>query len=294
MGERFHHLSAGARSVFEEASDVVGRDVAALCFRAPPDELRDTRNAQIAVVVTGLAAYELASEWGFRPEVLAGHSVGELAAVVAAGCLDLTTGIRAVRERAELMGAVPTPGTMAAVGGVDPALLAQLCSSVRDTGQVAVAVYNSDANTVIAGDVHAVEAVVAAVKAEGGMARPLDVSHAFHSPLMEPMAAAWSDHVQTLPLRDPKVPIVGNVTAAPLRTASDVREELTAQVLSPVRWAQSLACLGALGVRAAVELGDTRVLAGFSRSATPPLKTISLGHPQGIRSLARLVEEGGR
>lgn len=290
MGERFFHLSGGAKAVFSTASEVLERDIAALCFRAPPDVLRDTTNAQVAVVVTGLAAYEVAAEMGFNPDVVAGHSVGELAAIAVAGCLDLPDVLLAVQRRAELMGALPRVGGMAAIGGIGETRLAELCERAAEVGRVGIAVHNSDTNVVVSGDVDGVSAVCDAVRAEGGKATVLEVSHAFHSPLMTPVAAPWAEYLDGVAFRDPKTPVIGNVSGQPLHTAADVCTELADQVVRPVRWADSLRRLSAMGVELAVELGDTRALTGMSRNVTPPLETISLGDPKGLRALAQAVE----
>lgn len=286
MGEHFRNLSRRARAVFELASDVLDRDVEALCFRSTPEVLRDTRNAQVAVVVTSLAALEVAREIGFSADVVAGHSVGEMAALVAAEVVDAETGIRATARRAQMMGAMPPVGGMCAVLGLTSDQLEEICESASTVQScVVVAVHNAPQNIVLSGDLEALGVAVGAVRREGAKVRPLDVSHAFHSPLMAPVAAQWEEYLATLELRDPAVPLVGNVSARLLTTASEVRAELGEQLTRAVMWSQTIETLRSSGVSLAVEVGDSRVLAAFSRNAMVPLRTLSLVEPRSMRAL---------
>lgn len=287
MGERFRNLFAGARDVFALASDVLGRDMEVLCFRSSPEVLRDTRNAQVAVVVTGLAALEVARDVGFEPDLVAGHSVGELTALIAAGAASVEAGLRATATRAELMGALPRGGSMCAVLGLTSAELDELCGSVSTSqAPVVVAVHNAPKSVVVSGEAGAVGSVMAAAKSLGAKCRQLDVSHAFHSPLMTPVAAQWRDYLAELDLHDPVVPIVGNVSAQALTTASDVRAELADQLTSAVLWRQSVENMRDSGVTLALEVGDSRTLAALARNAEPALRTLSLAEPRTLRALS--------
>jgi [acyl-carrier-protein] S-malonyltransferase len=289
MGERFHHLSARARAMYDEASSVLGRDVTELCFRGTPDELRDTRNAQVAVVVTNLAAYELLVESGRRADIVAGHSVGELSALAVAGCLDLAEVVLTVRERASLMSAVEVPGTMAAVTGLDADRVEALCSEADET--VVAAAYNSLTNTVVSGTSAGVAAVVEGARRSGGRVSPLPVSHAFHSPLMAPALAAWDQHVRGLTFRDPHTPIVTNVSGTLTRDGQEIRQAIIDQLTKAVQWRRTMSTFRAARVETVIEAGHSRFLTGLARDTADAVPTVSLLHP---RTLAGLLSAGVR
>lgn len=288
MGEQLFHVSSRARALYGFASEVLDLDVAALCFRAPPAVLTDTRNAQIAITVTNLAAHEVLLEAGISSDIVAGHSVGELSAVVAAGCLDLTDGLRAVARRAELMGSVTVPGAMVAVTGCPRSRAAAVCDDVAgSTGPVVVAVVNSDVHLVVSGADGAVEEVVRRLREPGVRTQRVAVSHAFHSPLMAPVVGEWRRYLGGLRFADPRVPVVTNVTGEVLESGSSVRDALVAQVTAPVRWRDCLVTMVRRGVETAVETGDSRFLARFSRRVDPPLPTMTVAGAAWPRRPAR-------
>ena len=296
MGEWFHHRSARARELFRRAGDVLGRDMAELCFRAPASELRDTRQAQVAMVVHSLAGHEVLDEHGWTPDIVAGHSVGELTAAIVAGALGFEVGLQAVARRAELMASVPEAGAMTAVVGLAPEAVAGLCEERAGDGldrdasgshRVVVAVTNSATNTVVSGSVDGIEAVEHAARDRGARVSRLPVSHAFHSPLMEPAAAAWAAHLAEVPLAAPRVPVVVNATGRPVTDAASLRSALAGQMTGRVRWHESLLTLRAMGVSTAVEVGDTRVLTAFARGVGGGLRALSLSDRRTLGALQK-------
>jgi [acyl-carrier-protein] S-malonyltransferase len=275
MGQSLHDSHDEARSVFVQASEATGIDVAALCFESSEEELRRTENAQLALYTCGLAAWEsLRAESGLKPAAFAGHSVGEYAAVVAAGALDVGDGARLVRRRGEIMAGAGKgrPGTMAAVLGLERAALEQVCQDVADKGVCVIANDNSPGQLVISGDVDAVQAA-SALAGERGAKRvlPLNVSGAFHSPLLADAAREMGVALRAAPFGDhaQRVPVYANVTAAKVTAATEWPSLLESQLVSPVRWTESVRAMVADGVKTYVECGAGEVLCGLLRRIEP-------------------------
>lgn len=287
MGEKLFHLSARVRSFYRDASDMLGMDVAALCFRAPPAVLTDTSNAQIAVTVTNLASYELLREADAPADLVAGHSVGELSAVAAAGSVATDEVLRAVALRAELMGSLGPGGVMQAVTGCSAATVEATCAEVTGLGPAVVAVYNTDRHVVVSGSEAAVDEVVRRLRRPGVRVARVAVSHAFHSPLMAAVVDEWRAHLDKLTFARPTVPIVANITGEILEEADAVRDALVAQVVAPVRWAGCLATIAAYGVDTVVEAGDSRYLARYVRQVTPLVRTMPLLAATGLAPAGR-------
>lgn len=276
-GHDLFQAAPAARSVFQKADAVLGFPLSELCFRGPEPELLQTVNAQPAILVTSLAFLAAALEGGAlrrRPAFLAGHSLGEYTALVAAGALDFEPALALVRRRAQLMqeAGEREPGVMAALVGLDEDKVEEVC---RRAGAEPCN-YNAPGQTVIGGRPDAVERAAALAKQFGGRALPLSVSGAFHTSLMRPAADEFAAAVDACPLRHPAIPVVANASAEPLTTAEAVREELKQQLLRPVLWRQSTARMVEAGVTTFVEVGPGRVLAAMLKRAGPALKAISL------------------
>jgi [acyl-carrier-protein] S-malonyltransferase len=287
MAQDLYQEFPAVRSLFQQADGALGLPLSRLIFEGPAEELTDTANAQPAIFLASLACLLAALETGAvqrRPAFVAGHSLGEYTALVAAGALDFVEGLRLVRRRGELMAAAgrERPGTMAAIMGLEPERLAELC---RRSG-AEVCNYNSPQQTVIGGSLEAVEEATRLAREAGGRAMPLQVSGAFHTSLMAPAAAELARAIEAAAIRDPMIPVVGNVGARPLATAGELREELTAQLTSPVRWQQTLEAMAAAGVDTFLEVGPGRVLSGLVRRTLPEARAISL---DGVESLRALV-----
>lgn len=272
--------SPAARRTFEEADDVLGFALSHLCFGGPEETLTDTINAQPGLLAAGIAALRALNEKGgadlredladSAPNALAGHSLGEYTALVAAGSLTYADGLRLVRTRGRLMKEAGTrsPGLMAAVLGLDEAQVAVLCAEAVDSsgGVAQVANDNCPGQVVISGDRLGMEAAMAALTAAGAKkVMPLAVSIAAHSPLMASVAADFRAAIAATPVRPPALPVYANTTAAPLTSAAAVRAELEAQLTGSVRWTQSIQAMAAAGIQRFVEVGPGEVLTGLVR-----------------------------
>lgn len=256
-----------ARETFEQANDALGFDLAGLCFNGPDEELKLTANTQPAILTHSIAALRvLQQETGLRPDLVAGHSLGEYSALVCAGALDFADAVRTVRERGRFMQeAVPVgQGAMAAIIGLDSALLQQVCDEAAEDGVVAPANFNSPGQVVIAGHAAAVERAVTLARERGAKrALPLPVSAPFHCPLMQPAADRLAAVLEKVEIGELQVPVVTNVEAKVNRDAGRVRRLLVEQVCAPVRWEESVACLVTEGVDRFIEIGPGKVLAGL-------------------------------
>jgi [acyl-carrier-protein] S-malonyltransferase len=272
MGRAFHDASAAARAVFARADEVLDFSVSGLCFEGPTAALRRTENAQPALFTVSSAACALLRSRGVVPVAVAGHSVGEYAALAAAGALTFEDGLRLVRRRGELMAeaAARRPGAMAAIIGLPAEEVERLCADAGSVGTVDVANENAPLQIVVSGDESAVERVIElAEQFDGVLAVPLDVAGAFHSRLMAPAAQQFSEYLSEAPVRSPRIPVVANVTADYVRSPAAIREALRRQLDGRVRWSASVQRLVADGAAGFVEVGPGRTLARLARLAVP-------------------------
>jgi [acyl-carrier-protein] S-malonyltransferase len=289
MGRDLFEQSAAARAVFEAVDAACGRAVSRLCFEGPDEALKRTENAQPALFAVSVAALAGCREVGLEPAAAAGHSVGEYAALVAAGAFTAEAGARLVKARGEAMAdaAGRRAGTMAAVLGPDAATVEASCLQVVNEGVVVPANYNAPGQIVISGEVPAVEAASALLKQRGARrVVPLAVSGAFHSPLMEPAAAVLKGVLELTDVHEPRLPVVANVTADYVRTAADVRQSLAAQVAGPVRWVETVERLAGDGYAVFIECGPGNVLAGLIKRIAPEAVVLSAGDVAAVRDAA--------
>lgn len=278
-----------ARAALDEMDEALGEKLSALCFDGPIEELTLTANAQPAILGTSIACLRaLESVTDARPAFVAGHSLGEYSALVAAGSLQLAAAVRLTRLRGRYMQeAVPTgEGAMAAVMGLDRATLEGLCAQAAESEVVSPANFNAPGQIVIAGNKSAVERVSAAVAAAGGKAVALKVSAPFHCALMTPAALRLAGDLEAADLRRPQVPVVTNVGAEPVTDPSAIRELLVRQVSSPVRWEECVRALVALGVRTFVEVGPGKILQGLVKRMDKSLRTFGVSDAADARKLA--------
>jgi [acyl-carrier-protein] S-malonyltransferase len=295
MGKALYDASAAARRVFDQADEVLGFPLSRLCFHGPADELEDTINAQPAILTVSIAALEALkerlAEAGHKvdPAVVAGHSLGEFSALVAAGVMDFPSGLQLVRERGRLMkeAGEASPGGMAAVIGLDAETLTALCHDASNGGVITVANDNCPGQTVISGEVAALLRAMEMAKQRGAkrVAR-LGISIASHSPLMARASAGLGDVIARLPMLTPQVPVVANVTGTAMLSVEDVRQELAHHVERPVNWTRSVAEMVNGGVTTFVEVGPGQVLSGLIRRINRDVITLSLadlGLPADVR-----------
>ncbi len=260
-----------AMETFASANAILGFDLAALCFEGPEETLKLTENAQVALFTASVAALRTwQSVSDITPVAVAGHSVGEYAALVAAGSLAFEDGLKLVRKRGELMrdAGLQTPGTMAAILGLDAEKARAACVEARAEGKglVAVANYNGGGQVVISGEPAAVERAGELAKESGAKrVMPLAVSGAFHSPLMVNAGDALFASLSTTPFRKPTFPLVANVDARYIHTPGDVTAGLTMQVSGAVRWEESMQLLVQDGINVMLEFGSGDVLCGLMK-----------------------------
>jgi [acyl-carrier-protein] S-malonyltransferase len=290
MGRALADAFPTARQTFEEANDALGFDLAELCFSGPEEQLRLTEFTQPAIFTVSVAALRVLAEAGATADYLAGHSLGEYSANVAAGTIDFAAAARTVRRRGQLMQeAVPAgQGAMAAILGMPAETVLVVCQDAsRDVGApVEPANMNSPEQTVISGATAAVERAIALAKERGARrAVLLQVSAPFHCSLMQPAQDALAPVLQGLPFLPAKVPVVVNVDAALVAEPQALRDALVRQVTGAVRWTQSMQLLIAEGVTSFVEVGPGKVLSGLLRQIDRSLKCAQAEDPESIEKL---------
>jgi [acyl-carrier-protein] S-malonyltransferase len=277
-GRDLYEASPAARRAFQRADGALGFSLSELCFHGPENILRQTINAQPAIMAVSLACLEAAREAGLLtegPAFAAGHSLGEYTALVAVGALDLEDGLRLVRERGRLMqmAGEERPGTMAAILGLDEETAAALC---RETG-AQVCNLNAPGQVVIGGTLAAVEAALNLARQRGARrAISLNVSGAFHTDLMTRAVKGMARALEGVALRDPRIPVLANGSARPLMSAGQVHDELLFQLDHPVQWQRSVEYMANAGVDTFIELGPGQVLSGLVSRIVPGARCLSI------------------
>lgn len=283
-GADLYESSPAARRVFHRADTALGFPLSQLCFEGPEDVLRQTINAQPAIIAVSLACLEAAREAGLlaeEPAFVAGHSLGEYTALVAAEALDVDDGLRLVRERGRLtqMASEERPGAMAALLGLDEEAATALC---YETG-AQVCNLNAPGQIVIGGTLAAVETALDLARQRGARrAIRLNISGAFHTDLMAPAVKGLARALEGVALRDPHVPVLANGSACPLTSARQVRDELLYQLDHPVQWQRSVEHMAGAGVDTFIELGPGQVLTGLIRRTVPEARLLNIDSMVGI------------
>ena len=290
---------SAAREVFEEADDALGFAISRLCFEGPAEELQLTENTQPAILTVSVAALRAAEAEGLpRPEFVAGHSLGEYSALVAAGALSLSDAVRVVRKRGRYMQeAVPVgAGAMAAILGACIETVEAACAEARQGGEVcSPANINSPGQIVIAGSAAAVERAIPILKERGAKrAVPLRVSAPFHCALMLPAQGRLAEDLKEIEFRDLSVPLVTNVDAAVIRTGAQARDSLVRQVSSPVRWRESVELLAREGVSTFVEVGPGKVLSGLVRQTAPQSRCLNVEDSASLKATRAALGDGAQ
>ena len=297
MGRDLADAFSPARQVFEEADTVLGFSLSSLCFEGPKEVLDDTVNTQPAIFVTSLAVLRVLEEEGkmqpsaaVAPAMVAGHSLGELTALVAAGAMEFAAGLRLVRERGRLMklAGERSPGGMAAVLKMGDDEVESACKEAAEqTGKpVQIANYNSPGQVVISGDQEALSRACELLRQRGGRRIiPLAVSIAAHSPLMASVAQEYRAAVDATPLRMPDLPVVANISGHPLLSVDEIRDELAGQLTWPVRWTASMRWMVEQGMTRFVEVGPKDVLSKLVKRIDRGLEAISVGDVASVQVL---------
>lgn len=291
MGRDLFELFAEARAVFESADEALETKLSELCFEGPDAVLTDTVNAQPAILIHSIAALAALTA-ALRPNLpepkfVAGHSLGEYSALVAAGALEFVDAVRLVRARGLAMkhAGEMRPGAMAAILGLDKSRVDEVCA---EAGNVQIANLNAPGQIVISGEKEALErALEMAKKAGAKRAIPLAVSIAAHSKLMRPAALEFSPAVQATPLKPAQIPVISNISATPLGDEAAVRDEMLSQLTSPVQWISSIQNMQAGGVEEFLEIGPKDVLTGLIRRIAPSAQALSLGDVAAISRLGQ-------
>ncbi len=293
MGQDLYDRYPSARAVFDEADASLGFSLSRLCFEGPADELTKTHNVQPAILVVSLACLKALEETAIAnlssPAFVAGHSSGEYTALVVAGVLSVTDAVLLVRERGRLMyeAGLKHPGSMLAIIGLDE-------ETVKDIGihsETEISNMNCPGQIVLSGDTQALAEADKLAKARGARALvPLKVSGAFHSVLMEPVIAEFSDIVSSFRFQPPVIPVISNVTARPLTDIDSVREELVKQLRNCIRWQGSVEYMMHNGVTTFYEIGPGRVLSSLIRRINSDLQTVNVS---GVEDIAQLACEEG-
>jgi [acyl-carrier-protein] S-malonyltransferase len=289
MGRSWATAHQEAASVFAEADQVLGMSLSLLCWEGPEEELQLTANLQPAILTASVAVQRVLARHHARPDLVAGHSLGEYSALVAAGSLAFSDALRLVRRRGELMQeAVPVgSGAMAAILGLEAEAVERLATEAAAGDVCTVANLNAPEQTVIAGHRQAVERAVALASERGAKrAFLLPVSAPFHCPLMAPARKALEPMLEATSFADPAVPVVTNVDALPVRTGEQARRALARQVDSPVRWVESVGWMAQEGgAERWVEVGPGSVLSGLVRRILPGAHPVAAGEADSLRDL---------
>lgn len=273
MARDVFEADSASRALLESADRILGFPLTRICFEGPDDELRQTKNTQPAIFLHSVVLFRAMD--GPRPAMVAGHSLGEYSALVAAGALDFEDALRLVRLRGELMqrAGEERKGTMAALVGPGPEAVEEICRAASAAGIVQPANFNSPGQIVISGSVEGVRRAMALAQ-EGGakLVRELVVSGAFHSPLMEGARDGLREALEKTTFRDAEVPVYANVTAEPVTRASALRDLLHRQLTSPVRWEQTIRNMVRDGAGEFIEVGPGKVLQGLLKRTEPAVR----------------------
>lgn len=292
MGAELAHSYPAADAVFQEADAALGRELRRLCFEGPEADLKQTENTQLAVLTCSVAALQVLKECGVVPNAVAGHSLGEYSALVAAGVIDFADALHLVHARASFMADAGKmqQGTMAAILGMETERLQELCDTTE--GTVNIANYNCPGQLVISGEVEAVNHVLERAKAEIGArrCRPLPVSGAFHSPLMAPAQRKFAASLESVAMQPPQVDVAMNVTGEFATDAEDIRHLLLQQITQPVQWEKTLRTLEKTGITHFVEVGPGKVLSGLVKRTLPESRALNV---EDVETLSLVTDEYG-
>jgi len=291
MGKDFAETYPVARETFEQADDLLGFSLSTMCWEGPEDDLNQTINTQPAVYVTSMAIWRVLQQEvpDIKPAWVAGHSLGEFTALTVAGAMSFEEGVQLVYKRSSLMQEAgdQNPGAMAALLGLDTDKVIELCQTVSDeTGKVVVlANDNCPGQAVVSGDIEAVERLVA-VASDAGAKRALvlAVSVAAHSPLMSSALPDFHKKLDATTLHEPQIPVYGNVSAAPLNTVADIRQELDHQLTQTVRWTESMQAIIEAGAETFIEVGSKDILSGLVKRIDRKKTRITLNTTEALKA----------
>ena len=284
MGKDLYETFPAAKQLFDEADRILGIPLSRICFEGPEEELRQTKNTQPAIFLHSMAVWNL-----LKPsdaEMAAGHSLGEYSALAAAEAFSFPDALKLVRRRGELMqkAGEENPGTMAAIVGLAPDVVVEVCKEAGSAGIIQPANFNSPGQIVISGSVSGVRKAMEIAKEKGAkLVKELVVSGAFHSPLMQPAKNKLKEVLDNIQLQDAKIPVYANVTATPVQKADEIRRLLFEQVTSPVRWEESVVNMNADGATKFVEVGPGKVLQGLVKRTIASAEVLGIDKAADIK-----------
>lgn len=280
----FDHTDLG-KHYLECANDIMQCDIQSIIFYGPKEKLKQTQYTQPAIYIVSVILGELLKEKGFTPNAVAGHSLGEYSALAVANAFDFETGLSLVKVRAENMAkaGATQEGAMAAIIGIEDKTVSELCSDYSGNGIVVAANYNSPRQVVISGSPEAVQSIMESAKASGArMTVQLNVSGAFHSPLMAPAREALADSLDSLEISDSLFPVFTNVDAKPITEGHEIKDSLIRQLENPVLWSKSILSMKDYGIESFTEVGPGKILQGINKRIDRKIAT------QGVESLEQL------
>ena len=286
MGQALVESRPELRHLYEEASKILGYDIATLCFEGPAEQLNNTEFTQPALLVTSMVALRALNP-AIKPAAVAGHSLGEYSALVAAGGLEFQEAVQLVQKRARFMAEAVPPGSglVAAVLGLATDAVKEACQEAQSEGVVSAANFNAPGQVVIAGEKAAVERAIELAKKKGcRRAMPLPVSVPVHTGLMKSAADRLAPFVASASITDLQIPLINNADAKALRTAAEIRESLIRQLPSSVLWEQSIRVMGEMGVTTFVEIGPGTVLTGLVKRIAPEATLCNVHNPESLET----------
>ena len=295
MGLELSQEYAAARATFDEADAILNRKLSQLCFGGPAEALKQTENTQLAILTCSVAALRVLDEHGIAPKAVAGHSLGEYSALVAANVLTFSDAVKLVEYRAQVMAEASQRQdcTMAAILGLDEATLQDLCEAASSAGVVQIGNYNCPGQLIISGDTAAVEQAMDSAKDAGARrCLQLEVSGAFHSALMAPAQEQLQSVINDFQFNNPSIQVAANVTGDFVQTADEVRRLLIAQVTSAVQWEKSTRTIGAAGISHFVEVGPGTVLSGMVRRTLPEAICLNVEDAKSLDKVMDIAYKG--
>jgi len=287
MGKALCEAHPELKQVYDEASEVLGYDIAALCFNGPAETLNLTEHTQPALLVSSIASLRALQPVTVTPTAVAGHSLGEYTALVAAGGLTYADAVGIVQKRGRYMAEAVPPGTgsVAALLGLDADSVKQACDEARSIGVVQAANFNSPGQVVIAGEKAAVERAIDVAKSKGcKKAVPLPVSVPVHTPLMQKAADRLAADLAAISWSDLRMPLINNAEAKPIVKAGEIQASLVRQLPASVQWEASVRAMAAMGVKTFVEIGPGSVLTGLIRRIVPEATTLNVNDPKSLEA----------
>lgn len=288
MGKDLYDTFDECRAVFDKANDIMGLDLKDICFNGPEEELKKTYITQPAIFVHSVAVYEVLKNKNFLPDYAAGHSLGEYSALTAAGTISFEDGLKLVKRRGELMyeAGVEKPGTMAAVIGMTPEKVYELCDSLNEYGVIQPANFNSPGQIALSGDVEAVKKAIDKAKEMGAKrAVELVVSGAFHSPLMESAQEGLKSVLEETEINDAQIPVYSNVEAKAVQDKNKIRDLLYQQLTKPVLWQELVENMIKDGAETFYEIGPGKVLKGLLKRIDRNVPCFEVGTTENINNL---------